>query len=168
MAKKSEHVLLWPPRYHSGDLRNLARIPAGVLFGMQLVGHDLPVRRLLRHKESLEVTIPPQVWEILQLEPGHYLLFGATHWPGVTIVAGVTEQDPELLDIIKRKDCELVARKVTRHNRSLRVTIPPEILEIIAAVPGDLLIFGLTAVTGVISMAVVKGGGESTGSRRTG
>ncbi len=168
MAKKSEYVLRWPPRYQSGDLRNLARIPAGVLFGMQLIGHDLPIRRLCKSRYGCHVTLPPQVWETLQLEPGHYLLFGATHWAGLVVIARVPGEDRKLLDIIKRKDGELVARKVTRHNRSLRVVIPLAVIKILLAEPGDSLTFGLTPVSTVISVSVIKGGGDLSGSRRIG
>ncbi len=168
MAKKREHRLLWPPRYHSGDLRNLARIPAGILFSMQLAGYDYPIRPLRHHKDSSEVTIPPQVWETLQLEPGDWIIFGVTNWPSVAVISRVPDESSELLDIIKRKDRKFVVRKVTRHRNSLRVVISPAVRKLLSAEPGDSLAFGLTPVSGVISLCAIKGGGDSAGSRRTG
>ncbi len=168
MAKKSGHTLVWPPRYHGGDLRNLSRMLAGVLFSMQLVGCDLPVRQLLHPKGSSEVTIPPQVRETLQLERGDWILFGATQRAGVAVIIRVPAESPKLLDIIKRKDSQLVARKVTRHNKSLRVVIPPAVRKLLSMEAGDSLIFGLTPRPGMITISAVKGGGDSAGSRRPG
>ncbi len=160
MAKKREHRLLWPPRYHSGDLRNLARITAGVLFSMQLTGCDFPIRSMLYHKDSLEVTLPPQVREALALERGDWLIFGATNWPGVAVISRVPDEGSELLDIIKRKDSGFVVRKVTRHNNSLRVVIPPQVRKLLLMEVGDSVIFGLTPVPGMITISAIKGGGE--------
>ncbi|MBA7592984.1 hypothetical protein ES708_35190 [subsurface metagenome] len=95
-------------------------------------------------------------------------MFRATNWPGVAVTAIVPDESSELLDIIKRKDCKFVVRKVTRHRNSLRVVISPAVRKLLSAEPGDSLAFGLTPVSGVISICAIKGGGESAGSRRTG
>ncbi len=166
MAKKSGVTLVWPPRYHSGDLRNLARITAGVLFSMYLAGCDFPIRLLLHHKDSSEVTLPPQVREALALERGDWLMFGATNWPGVAVIVRVPDESSELLDIIKRKDCKLIARKVTRHNNSLRVIIPPQVRKLLLMEVGDSVIFGLTPTPGMVTISATKAGGKHAGSRR--
>jgi bifunctional DNA-binding transcriptional regulator/antitoxin component of YhaV-PrlF toxin-antitoxin module len=168
MAKKSGHTLLSPPRYHSGDLRNLVRIRAGVLFSMQLAGSDWPVRKLRRHKYTLEVTLPPQVRNTLELRPGDWLLLCGITQPNIALLAKVPDQQAEQVKSGARDVSWLVVRKATCHNNSLRVTIPQPICEMLSAGPGDSLVFGLTPRPGVVSICAVKGGGDSTGSRRSG
>lgn len=84
------------------------------------------------------------------------------------MIAKVAEQDSKLLGIIKQKDYELVARKVTRHSKSLRVVLSPAICKMLLAELGDSIIFGLTPTQGVISISAIKGGGDFPDSRRTG
>ncbi len=156
------------PRMRPYDSDAAGRMELGAMKGLQWSGYDYPIRKLRTAGGTTCVTLPLQVRDSLELERGHWLVFGSTPWRGVAAFVSVTAKPPSELTPDDRRQLRQLTRKVQRSGKQLCVTIPPEILDIIAAVPGDLLIFGLTAVAGAISVCVVKGGGESTGSRRSG
>lgn len=150
------------------DPDNGGKIAAGVLKGMQLAGYDYPVRKLRRHRDSCCVTLPLQVRGFLALEGGDRLLFGECSWPGLVAFFKVT---PERYRALMADDCKEIrqsARKVQKRKGTLVVNIPPRICEILSAEVGDNLIFGLAPQRNMVTVAALKGGGDSTGSRRSG
>ncbi|MBA7474428.1 hypothetical protein ES707_09780 [subsurface metagenome] len=150
------------------DPDNGGRIADGVLKGMQLAGYDYPVRKLRRHRDSCCVTLPLQVRGFLALEPGVWLLFGECTWPGLVAFFKVSPERYRELMTDESKEIRQSARKVQKRKSTLVVTIPPRICEILSAEVGDNLIFGLAPRRNMVTVAALKGGGDSAGSRRPG
>lgn len=150
------------------DLSAVDKIAVGLLRSMQLTGYDYPVRKLRRSGDVCCVTLPLQVRGFLALEPGVWLLFGESSWPGLVAFFKVT---PERYQALMTDDCKEIrqsARKVQKRKGTLLVTIPPAICKILSAEPGDNLIFGLAPRRNMVTVAALKGGGDSAGSRRPG
>lgn len=168
MAKKSDVTLLEPPRYPRNDPRNQARVKAGHLLSMRLKGYDYPVRKLRRVGDVRCVTLPLQVRKSLKLERGDWLMFGEGSWPGSAWMCKVTEEQHRFFRGDGRKDMLRKCRKVRGGKSGLFVTVAPAVCKILSADVGDSLVFGLRVVGGEMSIYAVKGGGDSTGSRRTG
>jgi bifunctional DNA-binding transcriptional regulator/antitoxin component of YhaV-PrlF toxin-antitoxin module len=135
---------------------------------MQQKGYDYPVRRLRGRDNSSCVTIPLQVRATLNIKRGDWLMFGETPWRGVAAFVRVSDEQYQALTAAGRKEFRKSARKVPADKGVLRVIIPPAVRKFLSAEVGDSLIFGLTPVSGVISICAVKGGGKSTGGRRAG
>jgi hypothetical protein len=135
---------------------------------MQLAGYDYPVRRLRRCGDSCCVTLPLQVRGFLAVKRGDWLAFGATPWRGVAAFLAVTDEQYQAIAAEGRQDFRRLARKVQSGSGSVFVNIPQGICEILAAEIGNFLMFGISPWPNMITLAVVKGGGESTGSRRSG
>ncbi len=150
------------------DPDNGGRIADGVLKGMQLAGYDYPVRKLRRHRDSRCVTLPLQVRGFLGAKPGDWLLFGKCTWPGLVAFFKVSPERYRALMTDESKEIRQSARKVQKRKSTLVVTIPPKICEILSAEVGDNLIFGLAPRQNMVTVAALKGGGESAGSRRPG
>ncbi len=150
------------------DPDNGGRIADGVLKGMQLAGYDYPVRKLRRHRDSCCVTLPLQVRGFLGVKQGDWLIFGANLWPGLVAFFNVSPERYRALMTEDRKEIRQSARKVQKRKSTLVVTIPPRICEILSAEVGDNLIFGLAPRRNMVTVAVLKGGGDSAGSRRSG
>ncbi len=156
------------PRMRPYDPDDIGRIEAGSLRGMQLAGYDYPVRMLRRSGDKNCVTLPLQVRRSLDAKRGDWLVFGETPWRGVAAFVKVSAEQYERIAPDGRKGFQRLARKIQSSKGTLSVTVPCVICCLLSADTGDFLIFGLTPLPGVISVAVVKGGGESTGSRRSG
>lgn len=150
------------------DPAEVERMAAGVLCSMRLAGYDYPVRRLRRSRDSTCVTLPLQVRNFLALERGDWLVFGETPWRGVAAFAKVSDEQYQLITADGRKEFRKLARKIQGTGRMVFVVIPPAICKLLSAEVWDPLIFGLAPRPGMITIAVVKGGGDSTGSRRSG
>ncbi len=150
------------------DPDDAGRIAAGVLRSIELAGYDWPVRNISKSNGSVYVTLPLQVRDCLDVKPGDWLVFGETPWPGVAAFLKVTAEQNEAIAADGRKEFRQLARKVQGKKGPLRFNIPKAVRKILSAEPGDSLIFGLTPVSGVISISAVKGGGDSAGSRRSG
>ncbi len=141
---------------------------AGHLLSMQLAGYDYPIRRLCRVGDINCVTLPLQVRGFLALEPGVWLLFGECTWPGLVAFFKVSPERYRALMTDESKEIRQSARKVQKRKSSLFVDIPPRICEILSAEVGDNLIFGLAPRRNMVTVAALKGGGDSAGSRRSG
>jgi hypothetical protein len=144
------------------------RIAAGVLRSIQLGGYDYPIRQLRRSGDTTCVTLPLQVRGFLALHAGDWLLFVAGSWPGLVVFSRVTAQQYELTEPDGREQFRKLARKVQARNSALFVNISPATREILSAEIGDYLIFGIAPGRGFVTLAAVKGGGDSAGSRRSG
>lgn len=150
------------------DPGDSCRIAAGVLKSIQKGGYDYPVRKMRRSGNSTIATLPLQVLGFLDVKGGDWLTFGATPWRGVAAFIKVTADQYDRIAADGRKDFRKLARKVQARKRGVIVAIPPAICKLLSAEVGDSLIFGLTPTPGVISIAAIKGGGNSAGSRRSG
>jgi hypothetical protein len=109
-----------------------------------------------------------QVRNFLALERGCWLVFGECSWPGLVAFFKVTAERYQALPADERKEFRKLARKIGKSKGPLAVTIPAAIRKIISAEIGDLLIFGIGPVRATVTIAAIKGGGDSTGSRRSG
>ncbi|MBA7663515.1 hypothetical protein ES703_71560 [subsurface metagenome] len=148
------------------DPSDTDKIAAGVLLSIHLAGYDYPIRRLRRHSDTNCVTLPLQVRGFLALERGDWLAFGATPWPGVAAFLVVTAKQAQALTAAGLKEFRKLARKVQGGHGLVFVNIPPRICEILSAEIGDFLYFGRAPQRRIINICVIKGGGESAGSRR--
>ncbi|GAI00591.1 unnamed protein product, partial [marine sediment metagenome] len=88
------------------------RIAAGVLQSMQLTGHDYPIRKLRRSGGVSCVTLPLQVRNLLALERGDWLAFGATPWRGLAAFVKVSARQYDCIAADGRKEFRKLARKV--------------------------------------------------------
>ena len=66
------------------------------------------------------------------------------------------------------KEFRKLARRVQGKKGGLFVRISPMVREILSAEIGDSLIFGIAPGRAMVTIAAIKGGGESAGSRRPG
>ncbi len=144
------------------------RIAAGVLSGMRLTGYDYPIRKLRKSGDVSCVTLPLQVRNFFALERGDWLVFGEPSWPGLAAFFKVTAKRYQALTTEERKEFRPVARKVQGKKGGLGIVVPPAICEILSAEVGDSLIFGIAPGRNTVTVAAIKGGGESAGSRRSG
>ncbi|MBA7469655.1 hypothetical protein ES707_04928 [subsurface metagenome] len=156
------------PRMRPEDPSDADKITAGVLRSMQMGGYDYPVRKLRRSGGVRCVTLPLQVRNFLALERGDWLAFGEPSWPGLAAFVKVTAEQYDCIAADGRKEFRRLARKVQGGNGLLFVNIPQLICEILSAEIGNFLIFGLAPRRGTVTVAAIKGGGDSAGSRRTG
>ncbi|MBA7474769.1 hypothetical protein ES707_10123 [subsurface metagenome] len=150
------------------DPSDADKISAGVLRSMQMGGYDYPVRQLRRSGDTRCVTLPLQVRGFLSVKRGDWLEFGSTPWLGLVGVVRVSDEDYQSMKRAAGETRQLPARKVQGGRSTLFVNIPPKICEILSADVGDFFIFGLAHRPGVITIAAIKGGGDSAGSRRSG
>ncbi|GAI70977.1 unnamed protein product [marine sediment metagenome] len=150
------------------DPDDLNKIATGALRSMELSGYDYPIRKLRRSGDVCCVTLPLQVRGFLELRGGDWLTFGSTRWSGVVAFVKVTADQYECIAADGRKDFRKLARKVQGKKGGVRVSVPPAIREILSAKVGDFLMFGLGPRASMITIAAIKGGGDSAGSRRTG
>ncbi len=168
MRQKRRCEVVGGPRMRPEDPADSYKIAAGVLRSMQQSGYDYPVRKLRRSGDTVGVTLPLQVRNFLALECGDWLAFGETPCRGVAAFLKVSAGQYERITPDGRKDFGQLARKVQGKKGGLFVAIPQPICKIISAEFGDSLIFGIAPQRGQISLCVVKAGGNSTGSRRSG
>lgn len=156
------------PRMRPQDPDDLDKIATGALRGMELSGYDYPIRRLRRAGDMNCVTLPLQVRNYFKLKGGDWLVFGCTRWPGVAAFVRVTPDQYECIAADGRKEFRKLARKVQNRRRGVSVSVPPAICKILIAEVGDSLMFGLAPRANMVTIAAIKGGGDSAGSRRTG
>ncbi len=156
------------PRMRPQEPADLDKIATGVLRSMELSGYDYPIRKLRRSSGTNHVTLPLQVRNYLGLELGDWLAFGSTRWPGVVTFVKVTRRWYDQIKADGRKDFRKLARKVQGKKGGVNITVPTAICKMLSAEVGDSLFFGIAPRPGSVCIAVVKGGGDSAGSRRTG
>lgn len=144
------------------------RMAAGVLKSMQLAGYDYPVRKLRRSGDVRCVTLPPQIRTLLDVKRGDWLIFGATPCRGIVSVMKISDEQYRSKRGEARAGALLRARKVQGGNGSLFVNISPTVCAILSAEIGDSLMFGIAPGQDMVTLAVIKGDGDSAGSRRTG
>ena len=168
MSKHGGARLGLPPRYFRNDPRNEARVYAGQALGRQLQGLDLPVRKVRNRNGSKVVTIPSEICEVMGIDFGDELLFRQTSNPSV--MTAIVLKRPNV-PANRRRGYDPMVRKVCRqHDRptSRVVTIPSDFCKLMGIDFGDELMLSLTLKPGVVTIAVIKRPGDSTGSRRGG
>ncbi len=150
------------------DSDDRVKMAAGVYKSLQQKGYEYPVRPLRKKESGCCVTLPMQVRNYLGLEYGDWLAFGSTPCRGLAGFVRVTAVQYEAIAADGHKEFRKLARKILDDKGSLVVRIPPVIRKILSAELGDSLIFDIAPGRGTVIVAAIKGGGESTGSRRTG
>jgi len=168
MHQKRFSSHLGGPRMRPQDPDDLDKIATGVLRSMQLSGYDYPIRKLRRAGDIRCVTLPLQVRNYFKLKGGDWLVFGSTRWPGVAAVVRVTADQYECIAADGRKEFRKLARKVQGKKGGVTIAVPAAVREILSAEVGDFLMFGLAPRASMVTIAAIKGGGDSAGSRRTG
>ncbi|MBA7626698.1 hypothetical protein ES703_34153 [subsurface metagenome] len=144
------------------------KMSVGVLCSMRLGGYDYPIRRLRSGSDGCNVTLPLQVRNFLAIEWGDWLMFGVTSWPGLAAFFRVKAGRYQALPADERKEFRRMSRKVQGKKGGLFVKISPAVCEILSAEAGDSLIFGIAPGRATVTIAAIKGGGDSAGSRRPG
>lgn len=144
------------------------KMAAGVIRSMQLGGYDYPVRKLCRSGTIRCVTLPPQIRNYLAVENGDWVLFKEGRWSGVVTFTKVTADRYDCIAGLGGRESLKLARKVQGRKCGVRIVVPPVICKMLSADVGDILMFSRHLLAGVITIVAVKGGGDSTGCRRTG
>ncbi|GAI64592.1 unnamed protein product [marine sediment metagenome] len=147
---------------------DLDKIADGVLRSMQLSGYDYPIRKLCRSGTIRCVTLPMQVRNYLELENGDWVVFGSTRWSGVVTFTKLTADRYDCIAGLGGRDSLKLARKVQGRKCGVRIVVPPAICRMLSADVGDSLMFGLAPRANMITIAVIKGGGDSVSCQWTG
>ncbi len=168
MSKHGGARLFMPPRYARNDPRNEARVYAGQALGRQLLGLDLPVRKVRNKNGSKVVTIPSEICEVMGIDFEDDLRYSLTAKP--CVMTAIVLKRPNV-PANCRRGYDRMVRKVCRHHdwyRSKVVTIPTQVCSAMGIDFGDELMFSLTLKPGVMTIAVIKRPGDPAGSRRGG
>lgn len=150
------------------DSDDRVKMAAGVYKSLQQKGYEYPVRPLRHRNNGYCVTLPLQVRNYLGLVYGDWLAFGSTPCRGLAAFVKVTAKQYEAIAADGHKEFRKLARKIMNNDGSLVVRIPPPIRKILSAEVGDSLIFDIAPGRDTVVVAVIKVGGDSAGSRRTG
>ena len=145
-----------------------AEVIAGQRESMRRRGYDWPIRIVGPFGGSKAVVLPEQVKEYFELSRGDWLVFGGTKWSCLVWMMKVDQKQKELLIEGRGKDKWMYVSKVQWKKKAAKVVIPSRICKDMKVEVGDLAVFVSSVQVGVYGMGILRGGRNSTGSRRAG
>jgi len=130
---------------------------------MEVPCYDLPVRKIRRAGGSLVVSIAVHACRYLGLEPGDWISFWSTYWPGYLLIKKLPADQKGLASRDGRRSHPLMITQVKGTPKAMYVVIPKRICEMLKIEEGDLLVFGWTINEGEFSIVGDLGGRDSEG-----